>query len=122
LYNALLTLERCSGITRVRSSAAQGRAIADTLSAAGAQVVVVGRSAAPPGVAADLSTVGGCLALVAELRACGFQFGLVVLTVGVWPDVSEPRTDDGVDKVVALDLLARHVLCASRRHATNLQL
>lgn len=96
-----------------------GKSIASTLSAAGAAVVVVGRSAAPPGgVAADLSTAAGCKALVDELSTAGSSSGLVarngfsfvVLTAGVWPDPSSPYTADGVDKVIAIDLLARHVL------------
>ena len=45
-----------------------GKAIADVLTAAGAKVVIVGRSAVPPaGVAADLSSVAGCRALVDAL-------------------------------------------------------
>ena len=34
----------------------------------------------------------------------------MVFTVGVWPDFQDPYTKDGIHKVVALDLLARHVL------------
>ena len=46
-----------------------GKAASTILSDAGAKVTVVGRSATPPGVAADLSTVSGCIQLVASLAA-----------------------------------------------------
>lgn len=107
-----------------------GRGIALTLATSGASVSIVGRSqgdavvrtmterAGDPAAAFrshsfDLSTVSGCLALVAELGAQGDKataFDYVFFTVGVWPNFAAPLTADGVDKVVALDLLARHVL------------
>ena len=111
-----------------------GRGIALTLASSGASVSIVGRSngdavvramaeraaavapapaasdaAAFSSHAADLSTVGGCAALVAEL-AGGEAYDYVFFTVGVWPNFSDPFTADGVERVVALDLLARHVL------------
>lgn len=100
-----------------------GSAIAQTLKAAGARVLVVGRSAdasSAEGVAADLFTVSGCLKAVEDIEAklsswessgtpiAGFCF--MVFTVGMWPCSSEPYTADGVDKVIALDLVARHIL------------
>lgn len=97
-----------------------GRAIACTLREAGAHVTIVGRSAVPfahvtkaspdcEAFAADLATTGGCRKLVAEVAAAGVQpFHYLVFTVGAWPDFADPYTSEGVEKVVALDLLARH--------------
>jgi len=98
-----------------------GRAIVCTLREAGAHVTVVGRSAVPfahvtpkaspdcEAFAADLSTTVGCRKLVSEVAAAGVQpFHYLVFTVGAWPDFADPYTSEGVEKVVALDLLARH--------------
>lgn len=97
-----------------------GLAITDTLLAAGATVIVVGRSAkyvSPTlGVAADLSTVVGCMQAVTDIEVAlassgATHFSFVVFTVGVWPDTGPAwATADGVDKVLALDLVARHIL------------
>lgn len=92
-----------------------GRAIVTTLRAAGAHVTVVGRSAVPTAAAdafaADLSTVAGCGQLIDDVAAAGaLPFDYLIFTVGAWPDFSEPYTTDGVEKVVALDLLARHLV------------
>ena len=90
-----------------------GAATARVLEAAGGEVTVVGRSAAgASGVAADLSTVAGCLEAASQLkqRMQKRSLGFVIFTVGVWPDALEPRTRDNIDKVVALDLLARHII------------
>ena len=92
-----------------------GAAIVSTLRAAGAQVTVVGRSAAPTeafdAFAADLSTVAGCRQLIDDVSAAGVApFDYLIFTVGAWPDFSQPYTSDGVEKVVALDLLARHLV------------
>ena len=89
-----------------------GKAIADVLRSAGAKVEVVGRSADNTcGTSADLSTVAGCKALLGALERKGCaKFAYVIFTLGVWPDPTSPYTSDGVDKVVALDLLARHVV------------
>jgi NAD(P)-dependent dehydrogenase (short-subunit alcohol dehydrogenase family) len=86
-----------------------GKAVADTLRTCGAHVTVVGRTASGEGgVCADLSTVAGCTAFVRQLPRRPLDF--VVFTVGVWPSFSDPYTTEGVEKVVALDLLARHVV------------
>ena len=99
-----------------------GRAIADVLADAGAHVLVVGRSASKDslphltGIPADLSTVAGCFDAVASVTSAIKEhphvdaLSFVVCTVGVWPNLSEPRTAEGVDKVVALDLIARHII------------
>eukprot|EP00927_Polykrikos_kofoidii_P022147 TRINITY_DN20734_c0_g1_i1.p1 TRINITY_DN20734_c0_g1~~TRINITY_DN20734_c0_g1_i1.p1 ORF type:complete len:366 (-),score=54.71 TRINITY_DN20734_c0_g1_i1:131-1228(-) len=68
--------------------------------------------------AADLLTVKGCLNFTQHLRGSGARFDLVVLSVGVWPDREDPRTSDGVDKVIALDVLARFLV--SREMLPNL--
>ena len=97
-----------------------GRAIACTLREAGAHVTIIGRSAVPfahvtkaspacDAFAADLATVVGCRKLVAEVVSAGVKpFDYLIFTVGAWPDFAEPYTSEGVEKVVALDLLARH--------------
>ena len=88
-----------------------GLAITDALMSAGASVVTVGRSAQPPsGVSADLSTVSGCKDLVKRIAQMACQFTYVVFTVGAWPNFASPLTSDGVDGVVALDLVARHLV------------
>ena len=74
-----------------------------------------GSECALVGVAADLSTVAGCHAAVPAiakvLHGSGKpSFSFVVCTVGVWPNVSEPFTSDGIDKVLMLDLVARHII------------
>jgi len=107
-----------------------GRGIAVALAKAGASVEVVGRSAetatkvasflrkvAPRPAkqvfgahAADLSTVAGCMNFTKELKEDSFIFDYVIFTVGSWPDRVDPLTIDGVDKVIALDLIARFVV------------
>lgn len=107
-----------------------GRAIALTIADLGSRVAIVGRPSAAASRtlselatahttsehnfhAADLSTVAGCHALVRLLStdsARHGQYDFVVFTVGVWPDFSEPCTPDGIEKVVALDLVARHII------------
>ena len=88
-----------------------GQSIATALSNVDAKAVVVGRSAdTQNGVPADLSTVAGCNSLLSTLEAAATRFSHIVFTVGVWPDTSAPYTSDGIDKVVALDLLARHLV------------
>jgi NAD(P)-dependent dehydrogenase (short-subunit alcohol dehydrogenase family) len=87
-----------------------GRATADVMRTAGAKVVVVGRSAAAHDLPGDLSTNTGCHALVKLLASSGTIYEYVILTVGVWPDPSDPYTSDGVHRVVQLDLVARHIL------------
>eukprot|EP00937_MAST-01D_sp_MAST-1D-sp2_P005296 g5296.t1 len=104
-----------------------GRGIALELTRAGAHVIVVGRS---PGeavvrdmrrlasgtgggqqlsaVRADLSTAEGCDALVEALATGQQQYDLLFFTVGVWPQWKEPFSADGVERVVAIDLRARH--------------
>ena len=103
-----------------------GRAIAITLAGAGASVTVVGRTGgegvvrsmediAPNNTqfafhAADLSTVKGSMELAAKIRERGIAIDHLVFTVGVWPNFAEPRSADGIEKVIALDLLARFVI------------
>ena len=122
-----------------------GRGIALTLARGGASVVVVGRdtsaivgamrNVAPiptpedqelSAHSADLFTVSGANKLVEELAAAQGdkeggtspnQFDYVFFTVGCWPNYSDPYTNDGIEKVVALDLVARHaVLSGLIRH------
>lgn len=101
-----------------------GRGIARAVVRTGGTCTIVGRTAekasvslrdAFPGASvkaypADLSTVSGCAALGKALRADDSRFDLVFFTVGTWPDFKQPFTPDGVERVVALDLLARHVV------------
>lgn len=108
-----------------------GRGIALSLARAGcAKVRVAGRSEANGAAAVasmgkvapvpeaqefksysfDLSTVKGAMRLVDALAAEGVELDFVVFTVGVWPDFKEPRTTDGIDKVLAVDLLARYIV------------
>ncbi|CAE8622561.1 unnamed protein product [Polarella glacialis] len=103
-----------------------GRGIAIQLAKAGADVQVVGRS--DKGGAAvvelmtklalstnqvfrahshDLSTVKGCQGLTLELSKQGARFDFLIFTVGVWPDIRNPNTVDGVNKVFAVDVLGR---------------
>jgi len=82
---------------------------------------------------ADLFTVSGANKLVEALATTmanhigdsvnengndhARPFDYVFFTVGCWPNYSDPYTADGVEKVVALDLLARHaVLSGLMRH------
>ncbi|KAJ8602494.1 hypothetical protein CTAYLR_001241 [Chrysophaeum taylorii] len=58
----------------------------------------------------DLSTVAGCVALSDALSADGREFDVVVFTVGAWPNFSDPTTTDGLERVLQLDLLARHLV------------
>eukprot|EP00931_Biecheleriopsis_adriatica_P078303 TRINITY_DN51765_c0_g1_i1.p1 TRINITY_DN51765_c0_g1~~TRINITY_DN51765_c0_g1_i1.p1 ORF type:complete len:345 (+),score=60.33 TRINITY_DN51765_c0_g1_i1:53-1036(+) len=107
-----------------------GRGIALTVARCGADVVAVGHSASKGKAlmeqmrtiapspemqqfeahAADLLTVKGCRALAAELKKGVKNIDYLVFTVGIWPDKEEPKTADGVDKVLALDVLARFAL------------
>jgi len=109
-----------------------GRGIALTLSKSGAHVVAVGRNTTSivsellavrrtpksrmdklgqmDALSVDLSTVDGALYLCELLKHRGVKFDFVFFTVGRWPDYSAPLSSDGIDKVVALDLLAHHAV------------
>lgn len=104
-----------------------GLGTAKALAAAGASVVVVGSSSTKGEIACgqmravaldathqdfqffagDLSTVKGCVNVAGNISG---MFDFVVCTVGIWPDKENPQTADGVDKVIALDVLARFVM------------
>jgi len=105
-----------------------GRAIAISLAQVGAAVDIVGRtggdsvvrelkekSPAPDGSKnsmfnfhrVDLSTTYGCAELVAKMEPSTPVFDGLVMTVGVWPDWSNPRTEEGYDRVVFTDIIAR---------------
>jgi len=106
-----------------------GRGIALALAKAGASVKVVGRSkaggdavvaamvaAAPSATQTfkaypyDLFTIEENLRLVRELQSEQARFDFVVLTIGMWPDFDSPNTKDGINKVLALDVVARFIL------------
>lgn len=104
-----------------------GRGTAIVLAKAGASVSVVGRNTTTilstlqewgqnhKGVmeafSADLSTVEGSEQLIKQLQRSKYgKFNFVFFTVGCWPDYTSSLTGDGIEKVVALDLLAHHVV------------
>jgi NAD(P)-dependent dehydrogenase (short-subunit alcohol dehydrogenase family) len=58
----------------------------------------------------DLLTVQGCLEFVKAVRASRVHFDFLVFTVGVWPDREAPKNSDGIDKVIALDVVARYLV------------
>eukprot|EP00634_Sargassococcus_sp_CCMP2135_P015604 CAMPEP_0198671512 /NCGR_PEP_ID=MMETSP1467-20131203/86464_1 /TAXON_ID=1462469 /ORGANISM="unid. sp., Strain CCMP2135" /LENGTH=348 /DNA_ID=CAMNT_0044408313 /DNA_START=90 /DNA_END=1133 /DNA_ORIENTATION=- len=95
-----------------------GRGIAEALRHVGARPSVVGRTGTTNGTtfAFDLSSVRGCHRLGDALKADGTRYDAVFFTVGAWPDSRKPRTADGVERVVALDLLARHVVLTRLVH------
>jgi len=105
-----------------------GRAIAIALAQVGAAVDIVGRTGGNDVVRdlwkkspvsnekktlmfnfhkVDLSTTGGCAELVANMSPTTPVFDGLVMTVGVWPDWSNPRTEEGYDRVVFTDIIAR---------------
>jgi NAD(P)-dependent dehydrogenase (short-subunit alcohol dehydrogenase family) len=50
-------------------------------------------------------------ALSAEMLSTGLPaFEVLILSVGAWPNALEPKTADGIDRVIALDLLTRFSL------------
>jgi hypothetical protein len=83
-------------------------------------VTEIGRSVTttgPHGIYADLSTIRGCHELEQELIKLGLIYDYVIFTIGVWPSTTDSYTDDGLHKVFAIDLLARHcVLSTLVRH------
>lgn len=107
-----------------------GEGIALAMARRGASVTVVGHSPAKANdvlhnmsarakypheqhfhaYASDLSTVQGCLSFTQMLKSNCSTFDFLVLTVGIWPDVKNRQTSDGIDKVIALDVLARFVI------------
>lgn len=107
-----------------------GRGTAIAMARAGVSVVVVGHSSTKAqsvlanmsavasfpdeqvfkAYSVDLFTVKGCLSLTDQLKGNKTRFDYVILTVGMWPDWKDPRTSDGVDKVIALDVLARFLV------------
>jgi len=109
-----------------------GRGIAIALAKAGAHVKIVGRSggatvvekmkAAAIGnqsfevLSHDLATAAGCRRLINELKGQpNSRLDFLVLTVGVWPDLGNPNTTDGINRVFAIDVLARfHVITGLR--------
>ena len=58
----------------------------------------------------DLSTVAGCGDFSEALKKDGTVYDLVFFTIGAWPDWKDTHTSDGIERVFALDLLARHML------------
>lgn len=122
-------ISRCEGKRAlvVGGSRGIGRGTALALSRAGASVEVVGRSKAGGQAvveamraaaafaedqafafhAADLGSVRGVLGLLTALQG---RFDYVVLTVGVWPDRDEPLGPDGINKMLAVDIVGRGVL------------
>jgi len=107
-----------------------GRHVALELARLGAHVSIAGRSAgeshmrelveaagganlsapASGAYAFDLLTVRGCVELVEALQANEVKIDLLVMTVGMWPDLEEPRTKEGHDKVLMLDVIARFIV------------
>ena len=105
-----------------------GRGIALTLARGGSSVTVVGRDTHKivdqikavvvagsdqevSAFSADLSTVAGGKQLVESFHEAGTQpFDYVFFTVGCWPNYSIPFTSNGIEQVVALDLLSHHVV------------
>eukprot|EP00927_Polykrikos_kofoidii_P053535 TRINITY_DN48145_c0_g1_i1.p1 TRINITY_DN48145_c0_g1~~TRINITY_DN48145_c0_g1_i1.p1 ORF type:complete len:346 (+),score=52.26 TRINITY_DN48145_c0_g1_i1:86-1123(+) len=116
-----------------------GRGVALTFARAGCDVHVVGRSQTAGAAVVssmqavssrkvqhhfkasshDLSTIAGCEQLVQELQQDGLPFDLVVFTVGVWPDLANPQTPNGINKVVALDVVARFLVLNGIRAQLN---
>lgn len=105
-----------------------GRGIALQLAASGAHVTIAGRSSVKgeetmenmhasrldsqqefSSISVDLASIRGCHELVAALKR-GVTFDYLVLTVGAWPDLKDPHTPEGVNKVVAVDIIARFAL------------
>lgn len=107
-----------------------GRGTAIAMARAGVSVVVVGHSVTKAqsvlanmsavarfpdeqkfkAYSVDLFTVKGCLSFTDQLKGNKTRFDYVILTVGMWPDWKDPRTSDGLDKVIALDVLARFLV------------
>ena len=93
-----------------------GKAVADIIKQAGGRVIVVGRSAkdGPNSMEADLSTVQGCKDLEQKmyenLVKAEVTFDYVVFSIGVWPTSEDMYTSDGIHKVLATDILARHLV------------
>ena len=130
LYNSPMLQDKHALV--VGGTRGVGRGIALTLSKSGAHVVAVGRNTTSivsellevrrtpkfPGdklgvmdaLSVDLSTVDGALYLCALLKDRGVKFDYLFFTVGSWPDYSAPLSSEGIDKVVALDLLSHHVV------------
>eukprot|EP00928_Gymnodinium_smaydae_P087113 TRINITY_DN71446_c0_g1_i1.p1 TRINITY_DN71446_c0_g1~~TRINITY_DN71446_c0_g1_i1.p1 ORF type:complete len:378 (-),score=116.33 TRINITY_DN71446_c0_g1_i1:200-1333(-) len=126
-----------------------GHAISLSLARAGASVSIVGRkpgswmlaalkgeasaAAAAAGdeaaaakqafrsYAFDLFTVRECLRFARQLYYEQASFDYVVFTVGMWPDFENPNTTDGINKVLALDLVARFVILEGLVEAAALQ-
>lgn len=115
----------CVGATR-----GIGRGVALALARAGASVSIAGRSVAGGAevvssmkarallrgeqhfrsYSVDLFTVKGALNFTRQLQSEGASFDYLVFSVGAWPNWKEPYTVDGVDKVIALDLIARYLI------------
>ena len=106
-----------------------GRGCALSFAKAGANVWVVGRSRADAlveqmrqvsplpqqeksfqTIPRDLMKAEQCTALCQEIIDKKWRVDFVVLTVGCWPDRAEPLTKDGLNKVIALDLVARYAV------------
>ena len=88
-----------------------GRATAGVLRRAGAKLTVIGRSAeAPEGIAGDISTVAGALDIAERLIKAEHKYSFLCFTVGVWPSRADAYTADGIHKVLAIDLMSRHVI------------
>jgi len=62
--------------------------------------------------AADLASVQGCIQLVETIaeRKEKCKFDAVVMTVGAWPDLTNPLTKDGYNRVLFLDVLAKFII------------
>lgn len=61
---------------------------------------------------ADLATIQGCIELVKVLEDAKDKatYDVVVMTVGAWPDLANPFTKDGYNRVLFLDVLAKFII------------
>lgn len=107
-----------------------GRGTAIAMAQAGASVVVVGHNPTKAqavlsnmsavakfpkeqqfkAYCVDLFTVEGGLTLSRQLTGNKTRFDYVVLSVGMWPDWKDPKTADGLDKVISLDVISRYLV------------
>jgi len=105
-----------------------GRGISTALALSGASVDIVGRSkgdevvnqmkhVTPTNTAsfafhrADLSATTGVKNLLYNLNfSYPFMYDGLVMTVGVWPDFTQPRSPENYDRVLFIDIIARDLV------------